>query len=73
MTLSSVKIADLVEIDKKGRRFIARVIGFDAPKGKAVGLRLKPICKNITWTTATAREVIGIWHANKQTAARYAP
>lgn len=67
MTLSSVKVGDVVEVDKKGRRFFARVtlVGESS-------LTLRPLDNRISYRSCTAREVIGIWHANKHTRARYA-
>lgn len=66
MNLASIKTGDIVEVDKKGRRFHALVRGLDQGE-----LAVHPFDRRVTYRQATAREVVGIWHANRQTAARY--
>jgi hypothetical protein len=65
VTLSSVKVGDLVEVDKRGRVFTARV--------RATGgeeLEIRPLDARVSYFTATAREVTGVWHANAATRRR---
>jgi hypothetical protein len=54
--LGDIRIDDIVEVDKKGRKFRADV------RGKQRGeLQLKPINPNITHFSAKAREVTRHW------------
>jgi hypothetical protein len=54
--LADIRIDDIVEVDKKGRKFRADV------RDKAAGqLSIRPIDRRITYTTATAREVTRHW------------
>lgn len=56
MTLAGIKPGDIVRIDRKGRVFEAFV------REKADGqLKIAPIVPQVTYTTASAREVIGHW------------
>lgn len=66
VNLAAVKAGDIVEIDHKGRRFWAQVRGVGDGR-----VNLRPLDQRISWREAGAREVIGIWHANKATTARY--
>lgn len=69
MKLSGIAVGDVVEVDKKGRRFFARVDSTDvaSPLGEERGPRqlgVSPICREgatITYRTATAREVVGVY------------
>lgn len=56
MELASVRPDDIVRVNKKGRVFEAVVLA----KGKG-GLKIEPIQRGITYTTASAREVIYHW------------
>jgi hypothetical protein len=56
-SLATVKPGDIVEIDRKGRRFHAVVL----EKGTGLLTRIRPLEPNITWTTATSREVVKHW------------
>lgn len=67
MTASSITAGDMVEVDKKGRRFFALVTARDGTQ-----LSIRPVDTRISYRQATSREVVGIWHANKQTRGRYA-
>jgi hypothetical protein len=56
MTLASVKVDDLVLVSKRGREFLAVVIG------RADGrLRFQPVDRRVSYQQATAREVVGHW------------
>lgn len=64
-SLQSVHPGDIVEIDKRGRRFYALV------RTKAPGtLNILPLDKRFTYYTAAANEVVGIWRADKATRVR---
>lgn len=74
MTTASLKPGDIVEVDKKGRRFHAIFkqrlgVGAALTGGELV---VMPLDKRISYRQASSREITGIWHANKQTAARHA-
>jgi hypothetical protein len=56
MHLAAVKVGDIVRVDKKGRVFLAFVIA------KSPGeLKLEPIQRGVTYTSASAREVVCHW------------
>ena len=56
MQLASVRPDDIVRVNKKGRVFEALVLG--KRKGR---LEIEPLQRGITYTTASAREVICHW------------
>ena len=56
MQLASVRPDDIVRVNKKGRVFEALVLG--KYKGR---LEIAPLQRGITYTTASAREVICHW------------
>jgi hypothetical protein len=61
--LSSKGIApgDVVEVDKKGRRFHAVVISLDQRDSGRFELELRPLDKRISYRSASVREVVGLW------------
>ncbi len=65
MQLQTIQPQDIVEIDRRGWRFLARVKSIDNGV-----LRLQPIDNRVTYFHAPARQVVGIWHANKATRRR---
>ena len=74
MNLASLKAGDIVEIDKKGRRFFAifkRRLGIGASLAGG-DLVIQPLQRGVSYRQATSREVVGVWHANKQTRGRHA-
>ena len=56
MQLASVRPDDIVRVNKKGRVFEALVLG--KRRGQ---LEIEPIQRGISYTTASAREVICHW------------
>jgi hypothetical protein len=56
MELATVRPGDIVRVDKKGRVFEAFVLA----KRDGV-LEIEPIQRGISYTTASAREVVGHW------------
>jgi hypothetical protein len=56
MELASVRPDDIVRVDKKGRVFEAFVL-----RKRSGGLEIAPIQRGITYTSASAREVICHW------------
>jgi hypothetical protein len=72
MDTGSLKPGDLVEVDKRGRRFHSEFrrrlgVGAELAGGSLV---IAPLQKGVSYRQATSREIVGIWHANKQTRAR---
>lgn len=57
MRRAPIETGDIVEVDKKGRRFMALVIGVDA----GGDVRVEPICRGVSWRTATSRELVRHW------------
>ena len=53
---------DIVEVDKKGRRFHAVVeeLEQDAAGGR-FELALRPLARGVSYRRATVREVVGVW------------
>lgn len=58
----SAREGDLVLVDKKGRRFHAE-LGALMPDGNWL---IKAIAKNITYKTASSREVVKLWRAPRR-------
>jgi hypothetical protein len=56
MRLEGIQTGDIVEVDRKGRRFLAVVVG-PAPGG----LALAPTDRRIGFHSCRSREVIGHW------------
>jgi len=56
MRLEGIQRGDIVEVDRKGRRFYAIVTG--AAPG---GLALAPTDRRVNYYTCRSREVIGHW------------
>lgn len=61
--LSSKGIApgDIVEMDKKGRRFHAVVEAVDQRESGRFDLEFRPLQRGITHRTGTVREVVTVW------------
>jgi hypothetical protein len=52
-----IETGDIVEVDKKGRRFMALVLGVES----SGDLRIEPVCRGVSWRTATSRELVRHW------------
>ncbi len=61
--LSSKGIApgDVVEVDKKGRRFHAVVVALQQRDSGRFELELRPLDNRISYRSASVREVVGLW------------
>lgn len=61
--LSSKGIApgDLVEVDKKGRRFHALVVSLSQRDSGRFELELRPLDNRVSYRSATVREVVALW------------
>ena len=52
---------DIVEVDKKGRRFHALVVDLDQVDSGRFHLDVRPLDSRISYRQATVREVVGVW------------
>lgn len=53
---------DIVEVDRKGRRFHAIVLEVQqSDAGRCHDLALRPLDGRTTYRSATIREVVGVW------------
>jgi hypothetical protein len=52
---------DIVEVDKKGRRFHALVTELEQVESGRFHLSIRPLDSRISYRQATVREVIGVW------------
>jgi len=52
---------DIVELDKKGRRFHAIVDELEQRASGRFELRVRPLDSRISYHHATVREVVGVW------------
>jgi hypothetical protein len=52
---------DIVEIDKKGRRFHALVCELDQLDSGRFELSVRPLDSRISYRRATVREVVAVW------------
>lgn len=61
--LSSKQLApgDIVEVDRKGRRFHALVEGMTQRDSTRFDLEIRPLQRGITYRTATVAEVVEVW------------
>ena len=56
---------DIVEIDKKGRRFHALVETLDQSDSGRFELEVRPLVRGVSYRRATVREVVGVWRKVK--------
>jgi hypothetical protein len=57
---------DIVEVDKKGRRFHALVETLEqSASGGRFELELRPLARGVSYRRATIREVVGVWRRVK--------
>jgi hypothetical protein len=52
---------DIVEVDKKGRRFHALVIELEQGESGRFRLAMRPLDSRISYREATVREVVAVW------------
>jgi hypothetical protein len=60
-TSKGIGPGDIVEVDKKGRRFHALVTELQQLDSGRFELVLRPLDSRITWRTASVREVRDVW------------
>jgi hypothetical protein len=56
MRLEAIRIGDIVEVDRLGRRFHALVIG-----NAQGGLTVQPLDRRVSYRSCRAHEVVGHW------------
>ena len=57
---------DIVEVDKKGRRFHALVVAVEqSASGGRFEVELRPLHRGVSYRRATVREVVGVWRRVK--------
>lgn len=57
----AIGAGDIVEIDKKGRRFHALVRELEQLESGRFELIVRPLDSRISYHRATVREVVGVW------------
>ena len=60
-TAKGIAAGDIVEIDKRGRRFHALVTELEQLDSGRFELKVRPLDSRISWRTATVREVVEVW------------
>ena len=60
-TSKGIGAGDIVEIDKRGRRFHALVLELEQLETGRFELKVRPLDSRISWRTATVREVVEVW------------
>lgn len=61
VTSKGIAAGDIVLVDKKGRRFHALVTELEQRETGRYELAVRPLDARISYTSATVREVCGIW------------
>ncbi len=71
MTTSTIRVGDIIEVDKKGRTFYAkRRVPKDDESLRRGEIAIRPLDARMTYFTATGREIVGHYKATKETARR---
>ena len=60
-TSKGIGPGDIVEVDKRGRRFHALVTELEQLDSGRFELVLRPLDTRISWRTASVREVVNVW------------
>jgi hypothetical protein len=60
-TSKGIGPGDIVEVDKRGRRFHALVTELSQLESGRFELRVRPLDSRVSWRTATVREVVEVW------------
>jgi hypothetical protein len=61
LTSKGIAPGDIVEIDRKGRRFHALVTAIEQRDSGRFDLAVRPLDGRSTWRSATVREVVAVW------------
>ena len=65
LTSKGIAPGDIVEVDRKGRRFHALVEGIEQRESGRFDLAVRPLDGRSTWRSATVRDVVGVWRRAK--------
>jgi hypothetical protein len=57
----AIGAGDIVEVDKKGRRFHALVVELEQGPSGRFSLNVRPLDSRISYRQATVREIVGVW------------
>jgi hypothetical protein len=68
ITSKGIAPGDIVQVDKKGRRFHALVTELDQQESGRFELCLRPLDSRISYRTATVREVVDVWRKARRSA-----
>ena len=60
-TSKGIGPGDIVEVDKKGRRFHALVTELEQLESGRFELKVRPLDSRVSWRTASVREVVEVW------------
>ena len=60
-TSKGIAPGDIVEVDKKGRRFHALVVELEQGESGRFHLSVRPLDSRISYRQATVREVVAVW------------
>ena len=61
LTSKGIAPGDIVEVDRKGRRFHALVESLEQRDTGRFDLAVRPLDGRSTWRTATVADVVGVW------------
>ena len=61
LTSKGIAVGDIVEIDRKGRRFHALVEAIEQRESGRFDLGVRPLDGRSTWRSATVRDVVAVW------------
>jgi hypothetical protein len=65
LTSKGIAVGDIVEIDRKGRRFHALVETIEQRESGRFDLAVRPLDGRSTWRSATVRDVVAVWRRAK--------
>jgi hypothetical protein len=69
VTSKGIAAGDIVEVDKRGRRFHALVTELAQQESGRFELVVRPLDSRISWRTASVREVVTVWRKARGAAA----
>jgi hypothetical protein len=61
LTSKGIGAGDIVQVDKRGRRFHALVTELEQLDSGRFELVVQPLDSRISWRTASVREVVDVW------------
>ena len=64
-TSKGIGPGDIVEVDKKGRRFHALVVELEQGESGRFQLSVRPLDSRVSYRTASVREVLEVWRKRR--------